>query len=157
MIFILPPKFCRGHFSDFYSCCKYRIHAAWFVYKTINESWEENITSPIFFIHPFHICFCVMRYIICESHSLVSDSLQPHGILQARTLEWVAFPFSRRSSQPRDWTQVSPIAGRFFTVWATKEGQHISTGKRIMPIWEQQLKLEGFCSLPYYVQQAACP
>ena len=38
-----------------------------------------------------------------------------HGILQARTLEWVAFPFSRGSSQPRDQTQVSHIAGRSFT------------------------------------------
>ena len=37
-----------------------------------------------------------------------------HGILQARILEWVAFPFSRGSSQPRDWTQVSRIAGGFF-------------------------------------------
>ena len=42
-----------------------------------------------------------------------------HGILQARILEWVAFPFSRGSSQPRDRTQVSSIAGRFFTSWAT--------------------------------------
>ena len=38
-----------------------------------------------------------------------------HGILQARILEWVAFPFSRGSSQPRDRTQVSCIAGGFFT------------------------------------------
>ena len=38
-----------------------------------------------------------------------------HGILQARLLQWVAFPFSRRSSQPRDQTQVSHIAGGFFT------------------------------------------
>ena len=37
-----------------------------------------------------------------------------HGILQARILEWVAFPFSRESSQPRDQTQASHIAGRFF-------------------------------------------
>ena len=42
-------------------------------------------------------------------------------ILQARILEWVALPFSRGSSQPRDQTQVSCIAGRFFTVWATRE------------------------------------
>ena len=42
-----------------------------------------------------------------------------HGILQARTLEWVSIPFSRGSSQPRDWTGVSWIAGRFFTIWAT--------------------------------------
>ena len=38
-----------------------------------------------------------------------------HGILQARILEWVAFPFSRASSQYRDHTQVSHIAGGFFT------------------------------------------
>ena len=38
-----------------------------------------------------------------------------HGVLQARILEWVAFPFSRESSQCRDQTQVSYIAGRFFT------------------------------------------
>ena len=44
-----------------------------------------------------------------------------HGILQARILEWAAVPFSRGSSQPRDWTQVSHITGRFFTSWATKE------------------------------------
>ena len=44
-----------------------------------------------------------------------------HGILQARMLEWIAVPFSRGSSQPRNWTQVSLIAGRFFTSWATTE------------------------------------
>ena len=44
-----------------------------------------------------------------------------HGILQARILEWVAFPFYRESSQPRDWKQVSHIAGRFFTNWALRE------------------------------------
>ena len=44
-----------------------------------------------------------------------------HGILQARILEWVAFPFSRGSSYPRDRTQVSCIAGRFYTIWATRE------------------------------------
>ena len=46
-----------------------------------------------------------------------------HGILQARILEWVAFPFSRGSSQPRDQTQISHIVGRFFTSWDTMEAQ----------------------------------
>ena len=56
-----------------------------------------------------------------ESRSSVSDSLQPHGLytvhgtLQARILEWVVMPSSRGSSQARDQTQVSCIAGRFFT------------------------------------------
>ena len=42
-----------------------------------------------------------------------------HGIFQGRILEWVAIFFSRRSSWPRDWTQVSLIVGRHFTIWAT--------------------------------------
>ena len=41
-----------------------------------------------------------------------------HEILQARILEWIGFPFSRGSSQPKDQTQVSHIAGGFFTNWA---------------------------------------
>ena len=45
----------------------------------------------------------------------------PHGILQARILEWVALLFSRGSSQPTDWTWVSCISGRFFAIWATRE------------------------------------
>ena len=44
-----------------------------------------------------------------------------HEIYQARILEWVAISFSRRSSLPRDWTRVSLIVGRRFTVWATRE------------------------------------
>ena len=44
-----------------------------------------------------------------------------HGILQARIQEWVAIPFSRGSSQPRDQTWVSCIAGKFFTIWVTRE------------------------------------
>ena len=51
-----------------------------------------------------------------ESCSVVADSLRPmDGILQARILEWVAFPFSRECFQPRDQTQVSRVAGGFFT------------------------------------------
>ena len=46
-----------------------------------------------------------------------------NGILQVRILEWVAFPFSKGCSQPRDQTQVSHIAGGFFTSWATREAQ----------------------------------
>ena len=70
-----------------------------------------------------------MRLIFSESvsHSVMSFSfLSPsgssvHGIFQARILEWVAIPFSRRSSWPRDRTRVFSIEGRFFTIWATRE------------------------------------
>ena len=51
-----------------------------------------------------------------------------HGILQARILEWVAFPFSRGSSPPRDRTQVSCTAGEFFTSWATRETYNVVDG-----------------------------
>ena len=49
-----------------------------------------------------------------------------HGILQARTLEWIAFPFSRGSFQPKDQTQVSHIAGGFLP--AESQGKPKNTG-----------------------------
>ena len=66
----------------------------------------------------------------------MSDSLWPpwtvvHGIVQTRILEWVAFPFLRRSSWPRDGTQVSRIVGRFFSSWATGEAQEYWSGEPI--------------------------
>ena len=62
---------------------------------------------------------------VSQSYSTLCDPMDytVHGILQARILEWVAFPFPRGSSQPRDQTQVSPLAGEFFTSWATREAQ----------------------------------
>ena len=53
------------------------------------------------------------------NHSLPDSSV--YGILQARILKWVFIPFSRGSSWPRDRSQVSCMAGRFFTIWATRE------------------------------------
>ena len=55
--------------------------------------------------------------------SLPASSI--HEIFQARILEWVAMSFSRVSSQPRDQTQVSHIAGSLFTVWATREAKKV--------------------------------
>ena len=66
------------------------------------------------------LCMCVL---IIQSCPTLWDCRLPgssvHGILQARILELVAIPFCRGSFRPRDWTWVSYIAGRFFTVWAT--------------------------------------
>ena len=66
-----------------------------------------------------------------------------HGILQARILEWVAFLFSRGSSQPRDRTQVSRITGRFFTSWATREAQVVLFVGRLY-LHDTSLKKLGF-------------
>ena len=57
-----------------------------------------------------------------------------HGIFQARVLEWVAISFSRESSRPREWTRDSCIAGRCFTVWATREAQGQKSSSK--HVWE---------------------
>ena len=64
---------------------------------------------------------CVLLFANPVDWSLPGSSV--HGILQARIPEWVAIPFSRRSFWVRDQTQISCIAGRFFTIWATREAQ----------------------------------
>ena len=61
--------------------------------------------------------------------SLLGSSVP--GILQARILQWVAIPFSKGSSWPRDQTWVSPIADRFFTVWATREAPALAMAPEI--------------------------
>ena len=58
---------------------------------------------------------------LCDPMDCSPPGSSIHGIFQARVLEWVAIPFSRRSSWPRDRTRVSCIAGRCFTVWATRK------------------------------------
>ena len=66
--------------------------------------------------------------LVCQSCPTVGDPIDcsspgssVRGIFQARILEWVAVSFSRGSSSLRDWTQRICIAGRFFTIWATRE------------------------------------
>ena len=66
---------------------------------------------------------CSVRPTFCDSMDFTV-----YVILQARILEWIAFPFSRESSQPRDRTQVSYIAGEFFTSWATRKTQEYWSG-----------------------------
>ena len=58
---------------------------------------------------------------LCDPVDYSPPGSSVHGILQARTLEWVAISLSRGSSQSKDWTQVSCIAGRLFNLWATRE------------------------------------
>ena len=64
---------------------------------------------------------------LCDSKDCRLPDSSIHGILQARIVEWVAIPFSKGSSRPRNLTQVSCIAGRFFTVWATREAIYVYT------------------------------
>ena len=75
------------------------------------------------------LAYFKMKVKVAQSCSTLCDPMDGslpgssvHGILQARILEWLAIPFSRRSSQLRDRIQVSRIACGFFTVW-TREGE----------------------------------
>ena len=77
--------------------------------------WDTGHHRPLVSV----TCSVVSSF--CEPMNCSPPGSSVHGILQARILEWVAIPFSRASSQLRDWTWVSCIAGRFFTVWATRE------------------------------------
>ena len=65
---------------------------------------------------------------LCDPMDVSLPGSSVHGIFQARVLGWVAVSFSRGSSRPRDWTQVSSIADRCFTVWATREVHNDSHG-----------------------------
>ena len=97
------------------------------------EAGSHEMRLAWHFIHPHCFLLNSLFYIESESCSVVSDSLPPHtvhGTLQARILEWAAFPFSRGSSQPRDGTQVFRLAGGFFTSWATREGDFVRTCNR---------------------------
>ena len=75
-----------------------------------------------------------MKVKVTQSCPLFWDPMDytVHGILQARILEWVVFPFSRGSSQPRDQTQVSLTVGGFFTRLATREAQEYWSGQLIL-------------------------
>ena len=84
------------------------------------------------FISPINLLLKVKAAHLCPTHSCptLCDTIDytVHGILWAWILEWVAFPFWRGSFQPRDQTQVSHIAGRFFTSWTTMEVQEYWSG-----------------------------
>ena len=74
------------------------------------------------------VCGCMLLaqscLTFCNPMQCSSPGSSVHGTSRARILKWVTIPFSRGSSQPRDQTQVSHIAGRFSTIWATREAQY---------------------------------
>ena len=81
--------------------------------------------------HAFCVLISALR---CELMDCSPPGLSVNGNSPARILEWVAIPFSRRSSLPRDQTWVSCIAGRFFIIWATREAQPHPWFNLIFPV-----------------------
>ena len=86
-------------------------------------SYHNTLATHIYLIRSWSspkvqlTCRKLSNYVLSYSCAVCVSSLpdfSAHGIFQARILEWVAISFSRRSSQPRDWTRVSCIVGRCF-------------------------------------------
>ena len=105
------------------------LHKSSFIWSDLNfwpQGFEDVTNFAIFSLH-CRKSLLYLKAVLCLVWLLATPWSVAHqaplfmGILQARILEWVAIPFSRESSQPRDRTQLSCIAGRFFTSWATRE------------------------------------
>ena len=116
--------------------------------------WYGEVTRKLNSRLPPYVLLAQSCPILCNPSdcSLLGSSV--HGILQERILEWVAISFSRGSSQPRDRTQLSPIASRFFTIWAPREApgypQISSIGYRSTDLRTMSTKV--ICSLSFMVE-----
>ena len=112
------------------------LHCGWILYQLSYEGSPVNQKEENNYRILTHICgtgrlgltriplMCVRACVLvaqpcptlCDPTDCSPSGSSVHGILQARTLEWVAIPFSRGSSRPRDRSQVFCTAGRFFTI-----------------------------------------
>ena len=95
----------------------------------LKSIWIQLLMLACVFLS-YICCVCMLVAQSCLTVYGPMDCSPPgsavYGILQARVLKWVATPFSRGSSQPRDQTWVSSIAGRFIIIWATREAIYIA-------------------------------
>ena len=107
--------------SAFSACVQLIIHFSPYFISAVNYIFCCPSVKPFHNANMIQTCGQLVK--VAQSCLTLCDPVgyTVHGILQAGILEWIAFPFSRGSSQPRDWTQVSHITGRFFTSWATRE------------------------------------
>ena len=90
-------------------------------FPSITLNFQDFLRCSLFYSYMILLkCGCVK---VAQSCPTLCDPMDytVQGILQGRILQWVAFPFSRGSSQPRGRNQVSHIAGGFFTSWATRK------------------------------------
>ena len=99
-------------FSSVYSCQLFLISFASLLFIAVCKASSGN--------HFAYFHFFFLGMVLITSFCTMSWT-SVHGVLQARILEWIAISFSRGSSWPRDWTQVSHTAGRCFNLCATRE------------------------------------
>ena len=91
--------------------------------KTIIIADISPLILMITIIHTLKVKVMSLSHVqlFCDPMDCSLPGSSVHGIFQARVLEWLVISFSRGSSQPRDRTLLSCIAGRCFTIWATRE------------------------------------
>ena len=106
----------------------------WTTYSMVPCIWSEVKWSEVAQLCPT----------LCDPMDCSLPGSSVYGIFQARILEWVAISFSRRSSPPRDWTQVSCIVDRRFTIWATREVPWCHVYEKTQKIFETYM-----CQLPW--------
>ena len=110
--------------------CSFSNCACWFLISYLNPiCWntsEFNLEQSFLYLYTLRVCVSQSCPTLCDTMDCSPPHSSIQGILQAIILEWVAIPFSKKSSQPKDQTWVSCIAGRFFTVWATREAPLVS-------------------------------
>ena len=109
-----------------------------------------------FFCHQVKMCLWVYTYVstlvaqscltLCDPMNCGLPGSSVHGMLQARILGWVAISFSRGSSRPRDGIQVSRIASKLFTIWATR-GDLINYVSLWLSVFSDILTICGYCLL----------
>ena len=130
------PSACLFSFVFVYDLCQMSSELRYGIYCRV---CGKNLCSYRFFIilsngdnfvftkSLLHLAtFCVLTQsclTLCDLVDCSPPGSSIRGIPQVR--EWVAIPFSRRSSWSRDWTRISCIVGRFFTIWATREALYI--------------------------------
>ena len=117
-----PPLWVYSH-EPFFRLTKILLVSLLSVFVGIHL-YKANAPGPCHWLRvPGGLCVLVAQKCptLCSPIDCSLPGSSVSGIFQARILEWVAIPFSRGSSWPRDQTQVSCVAGRFFTIWATRE------------------------------------
>ena len=91
----------------------WKVHFLSLRYQHICYLLQLTQTTLNYYLN-YYLIISIIVLVMCVCAQLCPTLCDPFGILQARILKWEAFPFFRRSSQPRDQTQVSHTAGRFF-------------------------------------------
>ena len=112
---------CIGPMTDLGVLFCLQWHHWWFLLLALSELSNVFQTPVLQEIGPSSLLEIGVLATLCNPMDRSPPGSSVHRILQARILEWGAISFSRGSSQPRHWTQVSCIAGRFLTIWATRE------------------------------------